>query len=71
MKELPLDKKYAVLLDQSISTDSINYASHQKLNVLDAYYDFYFHAQKNMLPSYLGTVFDSSKQSLQAGPLNA
>jgi hypothetical protein len=61
MKELSVDKKYQMLLDQSILQDAINYAFHKELGAVDQYYDFYLAAQKRMLPSYLGAVFGIMK----------
>jgi hypothetical protein len=51
MKELSIDEKYNMLLDQSILQDAINYAFYQELDAVDQYYDFYLAAQKRMLPS--------------------
>ena len=61
MKELSINEKYNLLLDQSILQDAINYAFYQKLDAVDQYYDFYLAAQKRLLPSYLGTVFGVMK----------
>ena len=61
MKELSIDEKYKMLLDQSILSDAIHYAFHKELGVLDTYYDFYITAQKRMLPSYMGAIFGFMK----------
>ena len=70
MKELSVDKKYQMLLDQSILQDAINYAFHKELGAVDQYYDFYLAAQKRMLPSYLGAVFGIMKTITPAARLN-
>ena len=61
MKELSIDEKYNMLLDQSILSDAIYYAFHKELGVLDKYYDFYITAQKRMLPNYMGAIFGFMK----------
>jgi len=57
LKELPLEDRYKMLLDQSILSDAINYASHKELGAVNKYFESYLKAQKRMLPSYMGTVF--------------
>jgi len=60
-KELSLEERYEMLLEQSLLMDAINHAFHKELGVLDKYYEFYLQAQKNMLPSYLGTIYGMFK----------
>ena len=56
-KEISLEEKYEMLLEQHILVEAISYTFVKEKGLQDEYLDFLMSAMKKMVPSYMGGTF--------------
>ena len=57
IKEMPIEERYNLLLDDYLTDAATDYAVLKELGGVDKQLDLLVNVQKKMLPSYLGTAF--------------